>query len=81
MFSITPCKEIQDILGFWIPRNGFGIPSTGFQSSFCQWTLNSGLSQNTVFHERAPWLEGGGALIGREGGSLIELGLIKFFPQ
>ena len=34
-------------------------------SSFCQWHLSSGLTQNTVFHERAFRLEGGGALIGR----------------
>ena len=42
--------------------------ASGFQlldSSFCQWYLNSGLTQNTVFHERAFRLEGGGALIGR----------------
>ena len=31
MFSITPYKEIQDSLGFWIPRCGFRIPGTGFQ--------------------------------------------------
>ena len=42
--------------------------ASGFQlldSSFCQWHLNSGLTQNTVFHERAFRLEGGGARIGR----------------
>ena len=27
-----PCKGIQDSLGFLIPRRGFRIPSTGFQS-------------------------------------------------
>ena len=26
------CKEIQDSLGFWIPRRGFRIVVTGFQS-------------------------------------------------
>ena len=31
VFSITPYKEIQDSLGFQIPRCGFRIPSTGFQ--------------------------------------------------
>ena len=31
VFSITPYKEIQDSLGFWIPRCGFRIPGTGFQ--------------------------------------------------
>ena len=29
--SIAPCKGIQDILGFWIPRCGFWIPGTGFR--------------------------------------------------
>ena len=28
----TPCKEIQDSLGFCILRRGFRIPTTGFQS-------------------------------------------------
>ena len=28
----TSCKGIQDRLGFWIPRCGFQIPGTGFQS-------------------------------------------------
>ena len=31
MFSITTYKEIQDSLGFWIPRCEFRIPGTGFQ--------------------------------------------------
>ena len=35
---ITPCKGIQDILGFWIPRCGFRIPGTGFQS----WSVELG---------------------------------------
>ena len=41
--------------------------ASGFQvldSSFCQWHLNSGLTQNTVFDDRAPWLEGDGAPVG-----------------
>ena len=29
---IDPYKGIQDNLGFWIPRRGFRITSTGFQS-------------------------------------------------
>ena len=29
---VAPCKVIQQILGFWIPRRGFQIPATGFQS-------------------------------------------------
>ena len=29
---IAPYKGIQDSLGFWIPRRGFQIPGTGFQS-------------------------------------------------
>ena len=28
----APCKGIQDSVGFWIPRRGFRIPGTGFQS-------------------------------------------------
>ena len=28
----TSCEGIQDRLGFWIPRRGFQIPGTGFQS-------------------------------------------------
>ena len=28
---LTPCKGIQDSLGFWISRRGFRIPVTGFQ--------------------------------------------------
>ena len=28
---IAPCKEIQDSLGLWIPRNGFRIPATGLR--------------------------------------------------
>ena len=31
VFSITPCKKIQDSLGFWISRCGFRIPGTEFQ--------------------------------------------------
>ena len=48
--------------------SGFHAMASGFQlsdSSFYQWHLNSGLTQNTVFDERAFWLEGGGALIRR----------------
>ena len=30
--TLTPCKGIQDSLGFWIPHRGFRIPGTGFQS-------------------------------------------------
>ena len=41
--------------------SGFQLPD----SSFCQWHSNSGLIQNTVFDERASWLEVGVALIGR----------------
>ena len=29
---LAQCKGIQDSLGFWIPRCGFRIPGTGFQS-------------------------------------------------
>ena len=34
--------EIQDILGYWIPRRGFRIPATGFQSFLVEpWILDS----------------------------------------
>ena len=29
---LASCKGIQDSFGFWIPRHGFRIPGTGFQS-------------------------------------------------
>ena len=35
----APCKKIKDSLGFWILRNGFRIPSDGFQ--FAAGTLDS----------------------------------------
>ena len=38
--DITPCKEIQDSLGFWIPCLGFTIPGTGFWI-LCQQNLDS----------------------------------------
>ena len=52
VFSITPYKEIQDSLGFWIPRCGFRIPEV-LDSSFCQWNLNSGFQSLVGF--RTPW--------------------------
>ena len=36
--GFTPCKVIQDSLGFWIARCGFGIP--------CRWNLDSGFQMN-----------------------------------
>ena len=30
--TIAPCNRVQNSLGFWIPRRGFLIPGTGFQS-------------------------------------------------
>ena len=36
----APCKGIQDILGFWIPRCGFRIPGTGFRIP-AQWIPDS----------------------------------------
>ena len=32
--EIVPCKEIQDGLGFWIPRRGFWIPPGNLDSRF-----------------------------------------------
>ena len=49
---ITPCKRIQDSLGFWIPRLGFRIPGTGFWN-LCQWNLDSGFQWLVGF--RIPW--------------------------
>ena len=42
----TPCKGVQDSLGFWIPRCGFWIsPGTGFHQSMSGelkfWNLDS----------------------------------------
>ena len=34
LFTIAPCKGIQDSLGFWVPVPGFRI--------LCQWKLDSG---------------------------------------
>ena len=43
MLMITPCKEIQDSLGFWTPGTGFWI--------LCQWNLDSGfLDLYSGFH-------------------------------
>ena len=36
----APCKGIQNILGFWIPRCGFRIPGTGFRIP-AQWIPDS----------------------------------------
>ena len=41
--QIATCKGIQDSLGFWIPRRGFRIPGTGFQTVSETWILNSNL--------------------------------------
>ena len=32
--GIVPCKGLQDTLGFWILRRGFGISGTRFRSLF-----------------------------------------------
>jgi len=36
--GFTPCKVIQDSLGFWNARCGFGIP--------CRWNLDYGFQMN-----------------------------------
>ena len=38
-FCFIQCKEIQDRLGFWIPRRGFRIPVFLIER---QWNLDSG---------------------------------------
>jgi len=47
-----PCEEIQNSLGFWIPRRGFLILGTGFRI-LCQWNLDSGFQALVGF--RIPW--------------------------
>ena len=49
----APCKGIQDILGFWIPRCGFRIPDSstvdsGFQHSGFRITKRAGFQFFTV---------------------------------
>ena len=39
IWFFATCKGIQVRLGFWIPRRGFRIPSTGFWI-LCQWNLD-----------------------------------------
>ena len=34
--GIVPCKRLQDTLGFWILRRGFGISGTGFRFLFSE---------------------------------------------
>ena len=47
--SFAPCKGIQDILGFWIPRCGFRIPGTGFRIS-AQWIPDSKKGWIPIFY-------------------------------
>ena len=67
--SITPSKEIQDSLGFWIPHCWFRIPGTGFRI-LCQWNFDSGFQslvrlqiprskvQNSGFHNsKISWIQ------------------------
>ena len=53
---LAPCKEIQDSLGFWIPRFGFRASDSGFPvllSSISQWNVGfwnpivSGITDST----------------------------------
>lgn len=45
--DVTPCKENQESLGFWIPLSGFRI--------LCQWNLDSEFQSFARF--RIPWAE------------------------
>ena len=45
----APCKGIQDILGFWIPRCGFRIPGTGFRIP-AQWIPDSKKGWIPIFY-------------------------------
>lgn len=45
--DVTPCKENQESIGFWIPLSGFRI--------LCQWNLDSELQSFARF--RIPWAE------------------------
>ena len=46
----TTCKGIQDRLGFWIPRRGFQIPGTAFQSLVLE------LGFQSFVGLRVPWV-------------------------
>ena len=46
---LAPCKGIQDILGFWIPRCGFRIPGTGFRIP-AQWIPDSKKLWISIFY-------------------------------
>ena len=49
--TATPCKAIQESLGFWIARRGFRMDST-----ICPWNLyilDSNLKKDFGFHNQA----------------------------
>ena len=52
--SLLLCKEMQDNLGFWIPRCGFLIPGIEFRIP-CQWNLDSRFQSLAGF--RISWAE------------------------
>ena len=47
--KVAPCKRIQDIFGFWIPRCGFRIPGTGFRIPV-QWIPDSKKGGIPIFY-------------------------------
>ena len=51
---VTLCKEMEDSLGFWIPRSGFRIPDNKFRIP-CKWNLDSGFQSLAGF--RISWAE------------------------
>ena len=48
-WRVAPCKGIQNILGFWIPRCGFRIPGTGFRIP-AQWIPDSKKGWIPIFY-------------------------------
>ena len=68
---LVPCKSIKDNLGFWIPRRGFRILGTGFQSLSVElgfWTailrgfpdslscIADSKAQDSGFHKQVSWI-------------------------
>ena len=59
VYYFTTCKGIQDSLRFWIPRRGFRIPVTGFQSLSVElgpgfWILQANLPNSGFLKEKFP---------------------------
>ena len=46
--GFTPCKRIQDSLGFWILHYGLRIPASGFRILY-EWKVDSGFQSLAGF--------------------------------